>query len=76
MGEDRDRGLYEKYHISKVDGTPIDPGATYLVLRLDAGWAVKACRAAAKTFAFELWKIAPKLAQDVLDSIHIMEREP
>ena len=29
-------GLYGKYRISKADGSPVDPGADYFVLRLDS----------------------------------------
>ena len=29
-------GLYGKYHLSKADGSPVDPGADYFVLRLDS----------------------------------------
>lgn len=32
---DHKRGVYGKYHITKADGTPVDPDAQYFVLRLD-----------------------------------------
>jgi len=30
------KGLYNKYHITKADGTDCDPDAEYFVLRLDS----------------------------------------
>jgi hypothetical protein len=34
MDEEK-RGLYNKYKVTKVDGSPVDPRATYFVLRVD-----------------------------------------
>jgi hypothetical protein len=48
-------GLHQRYEIRKVDGEPVDPMATYFVLRLDGfgrdGTHIAACRAAAKAYA-------------------------
>ena len=30
------KGLYEKYYIAKTDGSPVDDGADYFVMRLDS----------------------------------------
>ena len=50
-------GLHQRYIVHKADGSPVDPMATYFVLRLDAkgrDWLhVKACRAAARAYANE-----------------------
>ena len=54
------RGFYRKYNITKVDGSPVDPDAQYLVLRLDTDRA--ACLAAL-TYADETDN--PVLAQDL-----------
>jgi hypothetical protein len=45
---DDKRGFYKKYIISKADGSPVDPKAVYMVLRLDTD---KAARAAAIEYA-------------------------
>lgn len=48
-------GLHKRYIVTKADGEPVDPMATYFVLRLDHfgrdGLHVAACRAAAKAYA-------------------------
>jgi hypothetical protein len=54
------RGFYRKYTITKADGSPVDPNAQYLVLRLDTDRA--ACLAAL-TYADETDN--PVLAQDL-----------
>ena len=35
-------GLFKKYHITKTDGSEIDPDAIYFVLRLDTDMAARA----------------------------------
>lgn len=57
-------GLYGKYHISKADGSSVDPKADYFVLRLDAdpvAWS------AAREYA----RMTPnrKLSNDLLDRV-------
>jgi len=48
-------GLHRRYSVTKVDGEPVDPMATYFVLRLDGlgrdGAHIAACRAAARAYA-------------------------
>lgn len=58
-------GLFQKYEVRKANGSPIDPGAIYLVLRLDAGAYVGACRSAAAVFASLLVPDNRTLAKDV-----------
>lgn len=71
--EENPRGLHQRYVISKVNGEPVDPMATYFVLRLDGfgrdGMHIQACRAAARAYsecveksdAPHLWKIGEQL---------------
>jgi hypothetical protein len=59
-----------KYHITKTDGRPMDPGAEYFVLRLDKGGEdkkhVAACRAAIMTYAREIRHHLPLLYSDLM----------
>ncbi|MFW6243273.1 MAG: hypothetical protein ACOC2W_03850 [bacterium] len=65
-------GLYNKYHLTKTSGKPIDPNAEYFVLRLDNGCKDKrhldACRKAALTYANEIKDHLPKLSKELIDS--------
>lgn len=49
------KGLHQRYTVTKNNGEPVDPMATYFVLRLDGmgldGIHVGACRAAARAYA-------------------------
>lgn len=58
-----------KYKISKHDGSPIDEGAEYFVLRLDDGGSdpvhIRACRRAITYYAAEIYKHLPFLANDI-----------
>lgn len=68
MTDDKDKGLYNKYIITRRDGTPIDRGNEYFVLKLD-GYGnfnhIDACRAALMTYADEIESHNPKLAKDL-----------
>jgi hypothetical protein len=55
-------GLYEKYLVTKADGTPTDPNAVYFVLRLDTD---KLARLAALRYAALVARQNPQLAQDL-----------
>lgn len=48
-------GLHQRYNVTKVSGKPVDPMATYFVLRLDSHGDdydhIRACRAAADAYA-------------------------
>lgn len=65
------QGLHQRYIISKVDGSPLDEGAEYFVLRLDDGGGdpnhIKACREAVLCYARNIATKLPKLAQDLIE---------
>lgn len=67
---DRERGYYEKYNLSKKDGSPMDPKANYFVLRFDKNdaWG-EACREAMKTLAVRVEDTYPELALDIYDML-------
>lgn len=48
-------GFHRRYHVTKADGSPADPDAIYLVLRLDDGCKdkehLRMCRSAARSYA-------------------------
>ncbi len=56
------KGLYGKYRIEKVDGSPVDPGAVYFTLRLDTD---KHARAAIRAYVESCREEAPELARDL-----------
>jgi len=56
-------GLYQKYIITKSDGTPVDPNAQYFVLRLDTD---SHARQAALAYARSIGTFNKKLAIDLL----------
>lgn len=61
--------LYKKYVVTKADGTPVDPEAQYLVLRLDTDGCARVAaifyatciREEQPGFAFELSGLARSL---------------
>ena len=57
------KGLYGKYKIEKADGSPVDPEADYLVLRLDSD---KHARIAALAYAESVMSENTLLASDLL----------
>jgi hypothetical protein len=61
------RGLYEKYRVSKVDGSPVDPGAKYFVLRLDTD---RAARIAAIAYCEAILSENPRLASELWGLVH------
>lgn len=65
----RKKGLYNKYIVSKADGSQTDPDAQYFVLRLDERQSdenhLRACRKAIQTYAKAIEKTLPFLAQDL-----------
>jgi len=68
--EQNPSGLYQRYIVKKVDGSPIDPEAEYFVLRLDCGGSdihhIAACRAAIHAYADAIKRYLPQLAQDLM----------
>lgn len=72
--QDHARGLYPKYQITKADGRPVDPSATYFVLRLDGRDAhAIACRAAALLYADLIERDLPLLARDLREQVQSLE---
>lgn len=67
-------GLYKKYIVQKTDGSPIDPKARYIILRVDDNGATteleKTYRAAARggvaEFARKIADFAPGLSEDLI----------
>ena len=59
------KGLYEKYIIRKANGKPLAPGFYAIVLRIDGGQYVAACRTGVKAFADAILDQNPKLAIDI-----------
>lgn len=75
------KGLYQKYNISKSDGTPVDPEARYIVLRIDNSGADTvakqtmryAGRRGVQKFAFEIEPVEPELASDIRMMLKLYE---
>jgi len=67
--ESNPRGFHQRFNLSKVDGTPIDPEAVYFVLRLDGKGRdpkhIAACRKAALAYADAIESSLPVLASDL-----------
>lgn len=61
-----DKGLYNKYIVSKVDGSPVDEDAVYFVLRLDTDFAA---RTAMAVYADVVRGRNPVLAGDILEML-------
>lgn len=61
-------GLHRRYKVEHEDGTPLDPGFEFFVLRLDESGEphhVRASRIAIQTYATAIEPYIPKLAQDL-----------
>ena len=59
------RGLYDKYIIQKANGKPLDPNFYAIVLRIDGGRYLNACRAGVAAFGEAIRGENPKLADDI-----------
>lgn len=59
------KGLYQKYIITKTSGEPLAEGFYAIVLRIDGGQYVDACRAGATAFADAVKEANPQLCEDV-----------
>lgn len=66
-------GVYQKYKITKADGSPVDPEATYFVLRLDTD---PAARAAARRYVDAVAADNDQLAGDILRCVDALEDGP
>jgi len=60
-----DKGLYQKYIITKASGKPLVDGFYAVVLRIDGGRYLKACRAGAQAFADAVREDNRQLAEDL-----------
>ncbi len=60
-----EKGLYQKYIVSKANGKPLDPNFECIVLRIDGGLYINACRAGAAAFAEAVRPINKTLAHDI-----------
>lgn len=69
-------GFHQKYVIAKADGSPVDPNAVYLVLRIDPDlsgddeWWRTICRVAARRFANSIRERMPQLADGIKDYLN------
>lgn len=59
------KGLYQKYIIAKTSGKDLDPHFEAIVLRIDGGQYVEACRLGVKAFADAVRADNPILAKDL-----------
>ena len=64
-----DKGLYQKYIITKTSGKPLADGFEAIVLRIDGGRYLRACRAGAQAFANAVREDNPLLASDLDDKL-------
>lgn len=67
----RSQGILPRYIVSKADGSPMDPGAEYFVLRLDDGGDDKlhvlACRDAVLMYATMIQEHLPVLSKELFE---------
>ena len=63
--ESKQKGLYQKYNITKTSGKPLDPNFYAIVLRVDGGRYVDACREGALAFAFAIRPHNKTLYEDI-----------
>ena len=59
------KGLYKKYNIAKTSGKPLDPNFFAIVLRIDGGQYVHACREGVRAFAKAVKPLNPDFAFDL-----------
>ena len=72
---EKPKGLYRKYVVTKANGKPIDPNAEFLVLRLDGGQYVTACRDAARRFAASVERQNSVLSRDIIAWLAVLEEK-
>lgn len=65
------KGLYNKYIVTKTSGKPIPPEAKFIVLRVDAGQYLHACRVGVAAFAEAVRGDNPILAEDLQELLKI-----
>jgi len=59
------KGLWNKYIITKTSGKPLAEGFYAIVLRIDGGQYVEACRAGVQAFADAVEELNPLLHDDI-----------
>ena len=67
--EEQMKGLWDKYIITKTSGKPLADGFYAIVLRVDGGQYVDACRAGALAFAEAVRDENPLLSSGIQDKI-------
>ena len=73
---DKQRGLYQRYNVTKADGSEPDPDAVYFVLRLDRGgsdpgWS-KLCRGAVMQMMREIAARGGKHTKFAVDTMNLV----
>jgi hypothetical protein len=66
----KQKGVYLKYIVSRVDGTPIDPDDVYFVLKLNGKGDrnhINACRGAVLKYAELIKPYLPDLTFDIVN---------
>ena len=66
------KGLYNKYIVTKTSGKPVPPEAEFIVLRIDAGQYLHACRAGVAAFAEAVREHNPVLANDLQEKLEVL----
>jgi hypothetical protein len=60
-----EKGLYNKYIVTKTSGKPLNPNFECLVLRIDGGQYMNACRVGVAAFAEAVRPLNRTLARDI-----------
>jgi hypothetical protein len=60
----KELGIKRKYNVEKTDGTPLDPGAKYFVIRVDQD---PFAEPTLKSYASSVYPVNTKLASHVMD---------
>ena len=63
------KGLYQKYIIKKTSGKPLYPNFEAIVLRIDGGQYLDACRSGVAAFAEAVREHNPFLAEDIIERL-------
>ena len=66
------KGIYGKYKVEKVDGSPVDPKAIYFTLRLDTD---PHGRLAVRMYIASCREESPELARDLQELLEKIEVE-
>ncbi|KKN30939.1 hypothetical protein LCGC14_0828900 [marine sediment metagenome] len=67
------KGLYQKYYIKKASGKPLDPNFEAIVLRIDGGRYLNACRFGAIAFAEAVREHNSLLANDIQKRLQVLK---